>query len=152
MNSPFVPKIEKPCPANWDEMIGDEKQRFCKNCQLHVHNLSAMSLNEQQGVLSSRERVCISYIADPRAKSINSRIWVHLHSSNIFRRTAALFAAMASLFLSACRTTGKIAPQTPNPPVQESKVSDPPATNDGKRMGGAMPVYRPWWKRVLFKD
>lgn len=153
MNSPFVPKIEKPCPANWDEMTGDEKQRFCKHCQLHVHNLSAMSLDEQRSVLSSRERVCVSYVAAPGAKAINSRIWLHLHSFNIFRRAAALFMAMASLFLSACRTTGMIPPQTTNHPVQETENSVTQPANDGKRTGGViLPAPRPWWKRILFMD
>lgn len=155
MNSQIVPKIEKPCPANWDEMKGDEKQRFCKHCQLHVHNLSAMLLDEQRSMLSFRERVCVSYVAGSGAKALNSRTWTKLHSSNIFCRAAALFAAMASIFLSSCRTTGMISPKSSNQPVQESKISDPHPANDGKRarsVGGIPAEIRPWWKRILFMD
>ena len=36
-------KVASPCPADWDRMIGDERVRFCGQCELNVYNLSAMS-------------------------------------------------------------------------------------------------------------
>jgi len=44
------------CPANWDEMTGDEKKRFCGQCKLHVHNLSAMTELEAERLLQEARR------------------------------------------------------------------------------------------------
>jgi hypothetical protein len=39
-------EIASPCPASWDEMTGDERVRYCKQCKLQVYNLSEMSRDE----------------------------------------------------------------------------------------------------------
>src|SRR2546430_2201297 len=52
--------IKNPCPADWNDMRGDERVRFCKHCSLHVYNLSAMTRDAAQQLISEREgRVCI---------------------------------------------------------------------------------------------
>jgi len=67
MKTKFVPGISQPCSQDWGTMSGDEKRRFCSHCQLHVHNLSAMSAAEQGTVLSQRgSRQCIAYLAEDR--------------------------------------------------------------------------------------
>jgi hypothetical protein len=30
-------KIASPCGANWDEMYGSERKRFCAECKLNVY-------------------------------------------------------------------------------------------------------------------
>jgi hypothetical protein len=53
-------KIAKPCPANWDAMTGDERVRFCGQCKLHVYNLSGMTRNDAEDLLSKTEgSVCV---------------------------------------------------------------------------------------------
>ncbi|VAX40307.1 hypothetical protein MNBD_PLANCTO02-1256 [hydrothermal vent metagenome] len=41
-------KIANPCPANWNEMTGDEHVRHCKLCEKNVYNLS--SIPEQDAI------------------------------------------------------------------------------------------------------
>ena len=54
--------VASPCPATWDAMSGDEQVRFCRHCQLHVYNLSAMTRDEAEALVSSREgRVCVRF-------------------------------------------------------------------------------------------
>jgi hypothetical protein len=54
--------IAKPCPADWDEMRGDERVRFCRHCSLNVYNLSAMSRGDaEQLVRESEGRVCVRF-------------------------------------------------------------------------------------------
>ncbi|MEA2733933.1 MAG: hypothetical protein QOE14_384 [Humisphaera sp.] len=54
--------IAKPCPADWDEMRGDEQVRFCKHCSLNVYNLSAMSRAAAEQLVAEREgRVCVRF-------------------------------------------------------------------------------------------
>lgn len=31
-------KIASPCSANWDEMVGSERQRYCGECKLNVYS------------------------------------------------------------------------------------------------------------------
>jgi hypothetical protein len=62
-----VVSVREPCPADWDEMTGDERERFCAGCGLYVHNLSAMTRTEAERlVCESAGRLCIRYEQDAR--------------------------------------------------------------------------------------
>ena len=53
-------KIAAPCAANWDEMYGNERRRFCSACKLNVYNLSEMTREEAETFLINSEgRVCL---------------------------------------------------------------------------------------------
>lgn len=55
-------RIASPCPADWNEMRGDERSRFCSQCRLSVYNLSDMTREEAERFLINAEgRVCIKY-------------------------------------------------------------------------------------------
>jgi hypothetical protein len=52
--------IASPCTAKWDEMIGDERARFCTHCQKDVFNLSAMPRDEAESFMRERTTdVCV---------------------------------------------------------------------------------------------
>lgn len=48
-------RIASPCSARWEDMTGDERTRRCAQCDLDVHNLSAMTADEAETFL--REKV-----------------------------------------------------------------------------------------------
>lgn len=53
-------KISSPCSANWNEMYGDERKRFCNKCNLNVYNLSEMTQTEAENLLFEVEgRMCV---------------------------------------------------------------------------------------------
>ena len=53
-------RIAKPCPASWDEMRGDDKKRFCTQCEHNVYNLSEMTRAEATDLIEQSEsRVCV---------------------------------------------------------------------------------------------
>lgn len=55
-------KVASPCPANWDEMIGDDRKRFCGDCKLNVYNLSGMTrVDAEQLLRSSEGRLCVRF-------------------------------------------------------------------------------------------
>jgi hypothetical protein len=56
-------KVVAPCPIKWETMTGDEQKRFCSQCNLNVHNLSAMSAREAVAVVkrSKTERTCVFF-------------------------------------------------------------------------------------------
>ncbi len=53
-------QIASPCTAKWDEMIGDDRARFCTSCQKDVFNLSAMPRDEAEAFMRERTSdVCV---------------------------------------------------------------------------------------------
>lgn len=59
-------KIASPCSANWEEMHGDNRKRFCGDCKLNVYNLSGMSKTEAESLLQNTEgRLCVRFYQRP---------------------------------------------------------------------------------------
>lgn len=55
-------KVASPCSANWDEMFGNERKRFCGECKLNVYNLSGMTKYDAENLLVVSEgRLCVRY-------------------------------------------------------------------------------------------
>ncbi|MDG1482438.1 MAG: hypothetical protein P8R54_22805 [Myxococcota bacterium] len=57
-------RINEPCHADWSEMNGDEKKRFCSACSKHVHDLSEMTEPQATAVLATVEEPCVRYTAN----------------------------------------------------------------------------------------
>ena len=41
-------QVAAPCKADWEQMIGSERMRFCGECNLNVYNLSGMTRSEAE--------------------------------------------------------------------------------------------------------
>src|SRR6476646_493839 len=53
-------RIATPCSADWSEMAGDDRVRFCGGCEKNVYNLSAMTRDEAEALVRDREgRLCV---------------------------------------------------------------------------------------------
>ena len=62
-------KVKDPCTQAWDEMVGNDKVRFCTHCAKDVNNLSAMTRKEAiRLVRKSGGSLCIRYVQQPRTK------------------------------------------------------------------------------------
>jgi hypothetical protein len=44
-------RIASPCKASWDDMVGDDRVRFCGQCSKNVYNLSALSRDAAEALL-----------------------------------------------------------------------------------------------------
>ena len=54
--------VATPCPADWDRMVGDDRVRFCGQCELNVYNLSAMSTDDAESLIARTEgRLCVRF-------------------------------------------------------------------------------------------
>lgn len=100
MRTPHV-HIENPCHESWDAMSGSAERRFCGVCQTHVHNLSAMSMDDAAALLRASEGrpLCVRYHAEPDG-SLRFRDLVP--TSRLTRGLAR--AAVATALLAACQT------------------------------------------------
>ena len=55
-------RVATPCKADWDQMIGNERVRFCSQCSLNVYNLSSMSRTDAESLIARTEgRLCIRF-------------------------------------------------------------------------------------------
>jgi hypothetical protein len=56
-------RIASPCTADWNQMVGDARQRHCAQCNLDVHNISLLTRDEAEAVLSklAEGRVCARF-------------------------------------------------------------------------------------------
>ncbi len=103
----MLPKVQiaTPCPADWNKMVGDDKVRFCSQCNLNVYNLSAMTEPEVLKILERREgRLCahIYQRADGTILTQDCPAGVRARLRRITRyATAALFAVFAAPMLHA---------------------------------------------------
>ena len=54
--------IASPCQADWNEMYGDGRKRFCGECKLNVYNLSGMTRDEAEALVMNAEgRLCVRF-------------------------------------------------------------------------------------------
>jgi hypothetical protein len=53
-------RIANPCPASWSRMEGDDRVRFCAQCEKSVYNLSAMTMRDAEALIREKEgRLCV---------------------------------------------------------------------------------------------
>lgn len=56
-------------------MSGDDRSRFCRECQLHVHNIAAMPRDEAEEVIARGERgegVCVRMEFEPDGRCVTN--------------------------------------------------------------------------------
>ena len=55
-------QVAAPCKADWNQMIGSERMRFCGACNLNVYNLSGMTRSEAESLIARNEgRLCVRF-------------------------------------------------------------------------------------------
>jgi hypothetical protein len=91
--------VAAPCSADWDAMLGDERTRFCGQCNLSVYNLSGMTRSEAKSLLSRNEgRLCVRFYRRADGTIITKNCPVGLLA--IKRRVSRLKRAVISMTLS----------------------------------------------------
>jgi hypothetical protein len=101
-NSPLDDvRVASPCSADWDGMYGDERKRFCKECKLNVYNLSGMSREEAERLVTNSEgRLCIRFYRRPDGTIITQDCpagWAKLKHRTRIYATAAFSMLMTLL-------------------------------------------------------
>src|SRR5688572_223553 len=55
-------KIASPCSADWEQMIGTDRVRFCGACNLNVYNLSSLTKSQAESLIAQTEgRLCVRF-------------------------------------------------------------------------------------------
>lgn len=111
-------RIASPCSQKWEEMVGDERKRFCAQCQLPVYNFAAMTQVEVESLLMKAEgRVCgrIFQRTDGTILTQDCPVGLRAVRRRVGRMVTAAFSTILGLFTSQTA----FAQQPPN----EAKVS-----------------------------
>jgi hypothetical protein len=90
--------VPQPCPAHWDEMVGDDRRRFCAHCQKFVHDLSAMPRDEAERlVCESAGELCVRFARDPQTKQV---ITLDYQPRTVATRRRRMIAIVATILAS----------------------------------------------------
>jgi hypothetical protein len=96
--------VATPCTARWDEMEGDDKVRYCGQCQLNVFNAAAMTDEEVLDAMvrvTQGKRVCMRLYRRPDGMVLTKNCPAGLKRlQKRARKVAAWIAGGLSLFLS----------------------------------------------------
>jgi hypothetical protein len=132
------PKINKPCPADWNEMTGNDASRHCDKCKKSVHNISQLSKEEAEQVLChSTQSVCIRIQQAANGAFKTQSGWM--------KRVAIAGAATLTLIpMTGCETQSQITGEAatysqPNSPVTTGKVAaSEPQPEQGEPLTGVV--------------
>jgi|GEM_PF-2348185 len=99
--------IAEPCSADWDQMTGDDRKRFCSSCTKHVHNVSELTEGEARELLSENSNLCVQYAFNREGKILFSDTpdptWrLFRQAEGLKRLMAAAALVMPLAFASAC--------------------------------------------------
>ncbi|MBK9437993.1 MAG: hypothetical protein IPN51_08400 [Chloracidobacterium sp.] len=135
-------KIASPCSADWNGMYGDERKRFCGECKLNVYNLSGMTKNEAERLVTNAEgRLCVRFYqrADGSVITADCPVgWARIKQRTRLYATAALSLVMAlftgvffvSLVSKPKLTMGKLIQlATPTPAHTMGAIPERPDSN-----------------------
>jgi phage FluMu protein Com len=82
-------------------MVGDDRVRFCNQCNLNVYNISTMAKAEAESFIANAEgRICAKLYrrADGSILTRNCPIGLRAVRKKVSRAAAAAFSALVSLF------------------------------------------------------
>lgn len=91
--------VAAPCSADWDEMIGTDRARFCGQCKLNVYNLSGMTKREAENLVAGAEgRLCIRFYrrADGTILTENCPVGLRAIKRRLSRAVSAALSAILS--------------------------------------------------------
>src|SRR5262245_28675542 len=93
--------VASPCPMAWNDMVGDDRVRFCNQCNLNVYNISTMTKPEAESFIANAEgRICAKLYrrADGSILTRDCPVGLRAARKKVSRAAAAAFSALVSLF------------------------------------------------------
>jgi hypothetical protein len=106
-------EVASPCTVSWDSMQGDERVRFCGQCNLHVYNLSGMDREEAEALVSRREgRLCVRLLkrSDGTVLTQDCPVGLRALRAKVWKTLAAAASLAFALLWGAPKADGAPAP------------------------------------------
>lgn len=96
-------RIAAPCSVGWERMVGDDRARFCDQCNLNVYNISSMTRKQAETLIASTEgRLCVRLYKRTDGTVITQDCPVGLRAlrRRVSRVAGATFTALMSFCMS----------------------------------------------------
>jgi hypothetical protein len=107
-------RIAAPCKADWEQMIGTDRVRFCGQCTLNVYNLSSMTKLQAESLIAKTEgRLCVRFYRRTDGSILTRNCPVGLRV--VHRRLSYLARAASASVLSFFAGLGVYKAVTPAP-------------------------------------
>ncbi len=94
-------RVASPCSADWESMYGDDQKRFCSDCKLNVYNLSGMTREDAERLVTNAEgRLCVRFYRRPDGTILTQDCpvgWAKIKQRTRIYATAAMSMLMALL-------------------------------------------------------
>lgn len=137
-------QVASPCNARWEDMTGDDRARFCRHCQKHVFNLSAMTQIEAEALVRETEgRFCGRFHRRRDGKMLTADCptgW-RLRRSRVARWCGAACATL--MVLIGGRTTLRSAETNPKNSARKGNPSASNSTTKGPMLLGEIALVPP---------
>lgn len=99
-------RVASPCHARWNDMDGDERARFCRQCSRHVFNLSAMTRVQIEALVREKEgKFCGRFYRRADGTMLTADCPSRLRG--IRTRVAKIGGALCALVLSLAGCSGR---------------------------------------------
>lgn len=141
-------RVASPCNASWDEMVGDERVRFCLSCEKNVYNLSAMPREDAERLLEERlgKDLCVRFYQRADGTILTEDCPVGVRKKRRKKLALAVagagamaFAATSMLTRGTCHVQGEVAMPTQGvmapEPFQGKATAAPDEGNGTWEMG-----------------
>jgi hypothetical protein len=131
--------IASPCNADWSQMAGDERVRFCGSCQKNVYNISAMTAEEADRLIAQKEgELCVRYYKRADGTILTADCAVGVRKKRVRRAVAGLafgtgLMAAGSIYMRETAHMGGMHATMGEMSVDED---GPPKIGEGFVMGG----------------
>jgi len=96
-------RIASPCPVSWERMTGDDRVRFCDECNLQVYNIGEMTRPEAEALIAKTEgRLCarIYRRADGTVITRDCPVGLRAIRRRVTKSATAAFVAVMALAAS----------------------------------------------------
>jgi hypothetical protein len=92
-------RIATPCTADWAEMSGSDKVRFCGLCEKNVYNLSAMTREEAESLVQRKDgRMCVRLYQRHDGTVLTADCPVGVQRERLRQRVWARISGLAASF------------------------------------------------------
>lgn len=127
------PQLSYVCPIRWDELRGDERERFCERCGHRVANLSAIDAAGRAALLTriGRERVCASFYLRLSGEYVTpEKPLTSEERSKIRQLGVAALSAGALALAAGCVSPSEQSKLKPSSAAAPQAAEAPPAANE----------------------
>ena len=151
---PLLDRVEvaSPCPAKWEEMIGDDQARFCEKCEKNVYNLSSMYREEAEALIREKEgKMCVRFFRRSDGTLLTADCPTGVRIKRFRRIAAASLSGLALLGIWSARATQTMGASSLPRSVQvatSAPVAEPPT----RVMAGEMILLPRLGKPAKIKD